>query len=116
MRATHRSYAKLSVFFSEGHAYLLMVETKEHPMSDLAALFAPDVFTVAMEGVSFAPNVAVIKDSYGNEQRVETRKVRFHGQKGYRFYAPGWRPMTFFDPCKAAAKLATHHAFVRWEV
>lgn len=63
----------------------------------------------------FAKNVAVIKNSYGAEVRVDMRKGYHKGAKVYRFVAPGWRPMRFFDPCKAAAKMASHYNFVRWE-
>lgn len=62
----------------------------------------------------FAPNSAVILDGYGQEVIVPIRKGYFRGVKVYRFLAPGWRAMNYADPCRAAAKLASHFRFVRW--
>ena len=57
--------------------------------------------------------VALVKDSYGSEQLVLIRRRRNH-RLAFAFYAPGWRQLNFRTIESAAAKLATHPAFVKW--
>lgn len=71
--------------------------------------------TIAFQ-INPAPNVGIVRDSYGVEQRVEVRRQRSRNANHWTIYAPGWRVLKFSDPSRAASKLESHPDFVRWEV